>query len=270
MKPLTTLRLANKKTKNSTAPKKNSTAPKTKNNTSASQHSLTQGWLITFVGLTLLVVGIALFIPEQTPEQRFYFRIIIALSTSGLAAIIPGFFDIEIRWLRSTVRAGGAIGIFLLVYQFNPPALAEAGTNSKLLDIAGEYEYTCTTVGDNFSHGGNQHGGKARIQATPTDYGVYISACGNREWVTVYDDNGMHKGPVNPPSSWHTYRGYPVAEDEFQYEYTTRDKEGEATGVTRLKVIRENGQVVRLEGYFKRNTSDGKINGTVGMVRLSN
>jgi hypothetical protein len=116
-----------------------------------------------------------------------------------------------------------------------------------------------------FPHGGNQHGGTARIQVTLAKDGVLVSASGDREWVITND--GARQA-VNPRSSWQTYKGYKVPnEDEIRYEYKTIDKERVSTGETCLKVIREGGKVVRLEGYFRRTTPDCNIYGSVIMVR---
>ena len=42
---------------------------------------------------------------------------------AGIAAILPGFLEISGKILEITIRAGGAIAVFVLVYKFNPPKL---------------------------------------------------------------------------------------------------------------------------------------------------
>lgn len=52
----------------------------------------------------------------------FFFRVVLAASLAGVAATIPGYFDIE--WSkRLGLRAGGAFAVFLIVYLVNPPQL---------------------------------------------------------------------------------------------------------------------------------------------------
>ena len=76
---------------------------------------------ITFVAIMLLI---AMFFPNPTDFQIFIFRVVLALSASGIGAVIPGFINIEMTKEKlMMVRAGGAIALFLLIYLINPPAL---------------------------------------------------------------------------------------------------------------------------------------------------
>src|SRR5437016_6337999 len=70
----------------------------------------------------MLLVSIA--IPNPTVTQQRTFNIILALAAAGVAAMIPGFLNIEVP---SGIRAGGAIAVFVVVFFFNP---AHAVTNS--------------------------------------------------------------------------------------------------------------------------------------------
>jgi hypothetical protein len=71
--------------------------------------------------VTLLVFAIT--VPNPTESQFFIFRIVLALAAAGVAAIIPGFLNIESKTALYAIRAGGALGVFLLVYLVNPPAV---------------------------------------------------------------------------------------------------------------------------------------------------
>jgi len=73
-------------------------------------------------GLTGLIVilVLAMIFPEPKPFQYTVFRIVLALAAAGIAAIIPGFLNVQFRTL---VRAGGAIGVFVIVYFFSPAEL---------------------------------------------------------------------------------------------------------------------------------------------------
>lgn len=76
----------------------------------------------TFV-CALLVL--ALLIPNPTPFQYQTFRIVMALAAAGVAAMIPGFLKVEIHpTVKVIIRAGGALGVFVVVYFFNPAKLS--------------------------------------------------------------------------------------------------------------------------------------------------
>jgi hypothetical protein len=68
--------------------------------------------------VTLLVLAIAF--PEPTPFQYTVFRIVLALAAAGVAALIPGFMELNIAaWLK----AGGAMAVFAIVYFYSPAQL---------------------------------------------------------------------------------------------------------------------------------------------------
>jgi hypothetical protein len=73
---------------------------------------------VVFV-VTFLVIAVRF--PNPTEFQRTVFRIILALSAAGVAAMIPGFISLEMGASQGlALRAGGAIAVFTLVYFFNP------------------------------------------------------------------------------------------------------------------------------------------------------
>src|SRR5258705_7000157 len=69
------------------------------------------------IGLTVTILLLVIFIPCPSASQYFVFRIIIALAAAGLAAVIPGIFKVN---LTNGVTAGGAMGIFAVVFFFAP------------------------------------------------------------------------------------------------------------------------------------------------------
>ncbi|HEV2549850.1 MAG TPA: hypothetical protein VGU20_21240 [Stellaceae bacterium] len=75
--------------------------------------------------MTLLVL--AVYFPEPTPFQYLVFRIVLTAAASGFAAFVPGFLQIE---YKNVVRAGGALGIFVIVYFFSPAALVSEATHA--------------------------------------------------------------------------------------------------------------------------------------------
>lgn len=65
----------------------------------------------------LLVLAVINPNPETFP--RFVFRVVLSLAAAGIGAVIPGLLEVRLPY----VRAGGAIGLAVIVYFFNPPAL---------------------------------------------------------------------------------------------------------------------------------------------------
>jgi hypothetical protein len=72
------------------------------------------------VGLLVLTVIIALFVPRPTSFQMFVFRIVASLGAAGIGASLPGFIGFK----SASVTAGGAVALFVLIYLVNPPRLA--------------------------------------------------------------------------------------------------------------------------------------------------
>jgi hypothetical protein len=79
---------------------------------------------VVFV-VALLVLAIAF--PDPTIFQYTVFRIVLALATSGVAAFVPGFLEVDVgNW----VRAGGAIAVFAIIYFFSPAGLVRQATGT--------------------------------------------------------------------------------------------------------------------------------------------
>ena len=79
--------------------------------------------LIVGIVFSLIVLGLVVFIPNPTPTQFFVFRGSFATALAAMAAIIPGLLNVESRFRNFSVRASGAIAVFILVWLLNPPAL---------------------------------------------------------------------------------------------------------------------------------------------------
>ena len=65
--------------------------------------------------LVLLVFSI--FFPNPTDTQIRFWITALALAAAGIGAVLPGFLEIK---YKSIVRASGAIGLFVIVYLFQP------------------------------------------------------------------------------------------------------------------------------------------------------
>ena len=77
--------------------------------------------LIVGIALLALVAAAAYFIPFPSSWQKGILLTVLALAAAGIAAIIPGFIEIEHKGL---LRAGGAIAVFCVVYFFKPQTSA--------------------------------------------------------------------------------------------------------------------------------------------------
>lgn len=74
---------------------------------------------VVFV-VVLLVLALA--VPNPTEFQYTVFRIVLALAAAGVAAMVPGFLEVTVS---TWIRAGGALAIFVIVYFYSPAALAQ-------------------------------------------------------------------------------------------------------------------------------------------------
>ncbi|HEX8267428.1 MAG TPA: hypothetical protein VF596_18660 [Pyrinomonadaceae bacterium] len=73
----------------------------------------------------IVLIAIAIKFPHPTPFQYNVFRIILSLAAAGVAAMIPGFINVEFsKTTEIIIRAGGALAVFVVVYFFNPAKLA--------------------------------------------------------------------------------------------------------------------------------------------------
>lgn len=70
--------------------------------------------------LIAVLLGIAFAAPNPTSFQYTVFRIVLALAAAGVAAMIPGFLNVEVG---TAIRASGAIAVFVIVYFFSPAAI---------------------------------------------------------------------------------------------------------------------------------------------------
>ncbi|MDM8554338.1 carboxypeptidase regulatory-like domain-containing protein [Desulfococcaceae bacterium HSG7] len=77
-------------------------------------------------GLAFLVIllALAVFIPQPTPFQIFVFRVVLSLAAAAFGATISGFLTIRLPFgKRGLIAATGALALCVMVYQINPPAL---------------------------------------------------------------------------------------------------------------------------------------------------
>lgn len=78
------------------------------------------GFVFAVLGIISLLV-LSIWIPNPTETQYTTFRTLMALCAAGVAGVLTGFLHIEGKYQSFSIRAGGALAIFVIVY-FSVPA----------------------------------------------------------------------------------------------------------------------------------------------------
>ncbi len=99
----------------------------------------TETWLAfgfgaVFLLLSLIFALFAFYLPKPANPEivgnfLYVMQVVLAISASGVAAVIPGFLSIHTQQKLGTsgtlsVRAGGAIAVFVLIFIFDPKSRA--------------------------------------------------------------------------------------------------------------------------------------------------
>jgi hypothetical protein len=90
---------------------------------------------ITIIGVVFIGLLIFISIKFPTTIQQYFsiYKTILAIACAGVAALIPGFFNIN---YQGTIRAGGALGVFTLIFIFLKPA--ENTFNVRVIVVEGK------------------------------------------------------------------------------------------------------------------------------------
>jgi hypothetical protein len=92
------------------------------------------------VAFIVTLILLAIRFPRPTPFQYNVFRTVLSLAAAGVAAMVPGFIDVQIgTTAKLLIRAGGALAVFVIVFFFNPAKLAAHGGSN--LDNGGEDDF---------------------------------------------------------------------------------------------------------------------------------
>ena len=74
----------------------------------------------------LLMLTLALVMPQPSDFQIWVFRVILAVTAAAFGAVVPGFIDLEMkREGLFLLRAGGAVALFVVIFLLNPPAMVK-------------------------------------------------------------------------------------------------------------------------------------------------
>jgi hypothetical protein len=72
------------------------------------------------VALVVLIVGVAVFVPQPTTFQHSVFRAVLALGIACVAATVPGFSGMSSDGGPGLAGISGGLGAFLVVYLIDP------------------------------------------------------------------------------------------------------------------------------------------------------
>ena len=101
----------------------------------------TPGWvMVVSVGSGLIFLAslliIAILVPHPTPSQIFVFRVALSLAAAAFGATIPGFLQVNLPlWGKGLISATGALGLFVVVYLVNPPALIADPSHTRAEEV---------------------------------------------------------------------------------------------------------------------------------------
>jgi len=79
---------------------------------------------------TAALLALAVLIPDPTPRQFEIFRIVIAVSVAGIAAMVPGLLNLRFKQgAMLSIQAGGALAVFIVVYFYSPARWVNTSPN---------------------------------------------------------------------------------------------------------------------------------------------
>src|SRR5215471_10666994 len=81
----------------------------------------------------LVIVGLVVFLRirnEEIADPRLFFalRLVLSFGAAVLGATIPGFLSVGLTGGGLTVRAGGALALFIMTYLYTPDLAMKQGT----------------------------------------------------------------------------------------------------------------------------------------------
>jgi hypothetical protein len=215
--------------------------------------------LSIFITFALLSLVVTIFKSDLTAYSYFILRIFIGLAAAGIAAIIPGFFQIELKWLATAIKASGAIAIFVLIYTQNPPQLVQFETFEEL---KGNWYYEVNPASEVLGFGSKHYGGTVSFKMENQKLGRNLVMSGKQEWKYLGDSLVHTSGRIG----FQSVAGGITADDKIIYRYKTFDATKEVYGFLSFHmVIRDDdNHVVELNGTFHR-TTDPFVFGTINI-----
>lgn len=66
------------------------------------------------------ILTLNVFIPHPSLSQQETFKIVLALSAAGFGGVLAGFLNVKGEFAKFSVRAGGALALFFVVFFLSP------------------------------------------------------------------------------------------------------------------------------------------------------
>lgn len=124
------------------------------------------GYVFGGIFLSVMLVLNVMF-PHPSPTQQETFKIILALSAAGLGGILGGFLKVNGKVAKLSIRAGGALALFLVVFFISPSTSSSKTLKQPSLEIHQ------TMTGDGGTQVGKNSGtiniGNPKTPSTGTD-----------------------------------------------------------------------------------------------------
>ncbi|HEY6251066.1 MAG TPA: hypothetical protein VI685_13980 [Candidatus Angelobacter sp.] len=163
-----------------------------------------------------------------------------------------------LRCFKGVRGAGAAFCIILFALSFT----ACGRSTSKVPDLSGQWEYTCTSTGTQiFEHGGFQHGGTVKISQDQEDFGTRISITGERQWIKKHAENGKDViTNLQTAIPWGSTEGSFTGQKSIAFSYETNGNPGALQGFVRVNITQfDGGKPIALEGTFIYQLPQDKI-----------
>lgn len=154
--------------------------------------------------LSLLMI-IAVFIPNPTHFQIFVFRVVLSLAGAGFGATIPGFLKIDLQlWKKGMIHATGAIALFLLIYQVNPPELITS--QAQVLPLPAEQKIKQPLSGVIFDENGNPLSGVTIM--FPEIGKQTVTGANGKYYIEIRDEKQAEVRIIAMKKGYHTQNRY--------------------------------------------------------------
>jgi hypothetical protein len=77
------------------------------------------------IAFVVVILVLAIFIPNPTPFQYLVFRVVLSLAAAGVGGVLSGFLTVVFgNTAKPWLQAGGGLAVFAVVYLVNPAKLA--------------------------------------------------------------------------------------------------------------------------------------------------
>jgi hypothetical protein len=155
------------------------------------------------------------------------------------------------------------------VYEMDPLNLPVSYVQAKLgrspakasvAEFPPRWRYTCVTPDAKW-------GGEAQFTVRQRPWGTEVSIVGERKWQLEKGvQGGERRIALDPPIAWSSEGGTFTSDDAIQWFYQTSPDNLNIAGLTRVKVIKKDGQIVKMNGLFSTVFASKPTYGQIELV----